>query len=136
MKYPLFLSLLALLASCAPTLSGQLMDDQGEPISAENGRVNVLQLTNVKEQPVSHVLRVDRTGSFESDRKLPAGSYLVEALIPGYKIESVRIDVDGSKELSFRLKKLSTLSPELVGSGQDVDPDKGAGGASLTPPKL
>jgi len=79
---------------------------------------------------------VDSNGEFSSDSKLDDGKYLVEALVPGYKATSIRIDLKGSKKVDLILMRTKRPKAASVDANVDVEMGRGSGGATLTPPQL
>ena len=124
------------LVSCAPTLSGKL-EGQTSELSPSEARVNVTRLDGEKgAEPRTIVIDVEPNGEFSTDEDLPEGSYLVEALVPGYKLVSERVEINESKEVKFKLTPLSAPKPRAIGTNVDVDMGRGSGAATLTPPNL
>lgn len=122
-----------LLASCAPTLAGQLRGESGEPITTKDARVNVAPLSGHEH---ALVLEVDETGHFTSDEDLTPGTYLVEALVPGYAVCSEKIELGKSQTVDLKLKPLAALKPGVIGTGTAGAAARGAGSATLTPPSF
>lgn len=127
----LLLTTLAL-AGCAPTLAGRLTTGDGEAVASAEARVNVASLSS----EATVVLPVDASGKFAADLDLPEGDYLVEALVPGYKIESKRITLGSGDEpvLELRLSPLEKTRATATSANLEAPEGRGAGGASLTPP--
>jgi hypothetical protein len=122
------------LGACAPTFAGRLLTEDGEPIGANDARVNITNLTPL-EQPVSILSPVDGSGAFAA-RGLPPGEYLVEAIVPGFAVASQQIVVKGDPVvLDLRLKQLAAAAPTAIGVGAGGD-GRGAGGAVLAPPSF
>ena len=82
------------------------------------------------------ILSVGRDGRFQADEALPDGDYLIEALVPGYSLESQRVSVGKTKEVELTLKALDQAKPTAIGANLDGEIGRGAGGATLTPPQL
>lgn len=120
------------LVSCAPSLAGRISTASGDVIHAQDARVNVSGL----DDEISFVLNVDHNGEFNADKKLPSGDYLVEALVPGYKIESKRVTIgeESRTPIELKLTPLEKTQPRSTSANLDAPEGRGAGGASLTPP--
>jgi hypothetical protein len=127
----LLLTTLAL-AGCAPTLAGRLTTAEGEPVAAADARVNVSSL----DSDATFVLPVDSSGKFAASDALPDGDYLVEALVPGYKIESQRITLGrgDTPTVELNLSPLEKTRAHATSANLEAPEGRGAGGASLTPP--
>jgi hypothetical protein len=138
------------LSGCFTALSGRLQDPSGKPISNSDARVNITKLnpddSTASDDPV--VCEVDSSGQFAVSVDLVSGSYLVEALVPGYSIASKIILLDDKKKQSplvLTAKPLEKPVANAVGlrikkgkaatSGND-DLSRGAGAATLTPPQM
>ena len=119
---------------CAHSLSGNLKDVDGKAVSALDGRVNVIRLDG--DGRTYTMAEVDKSGSFQLEDDIDKGSYLVEALVPGYQVTSIKIDITPPARVEFVLKKNAKISPVTLGTRLDIDDSVGAGGASLAPPKL
>lgn len=128
----IWISLLA--AGCSPTLSGQLSTTSGEPISASEARINVSSLSDDQ----SFILSVEKNGRFATRQDLSDGEYLVEALVPGYKIESTRIKIgpNSPTKLKLKLHPLERTRTRSTSANLDAPEGRGAGGATLTPPNF
>ena len=124
--------LTVLLASCAPTLAGVVQDGDGKPIQTQAGTVNVSSLTSND----SFVLSVGPDGKFATEVDIPPGEYLVEALVPGYELQSKKYTVGEEGDLVLQLQPLAKGRPSAIGANLDGEVSRGAGGATLTPPKL
>ncbi len=120
--------------ACAPTLSGQLLEANGEPVYHQDGRINI-SLINAKDASESYIVNLKADGSFDSPTNLKAGLYLVEALVPGYRLQSTQVELQSSQKAKLILEKLSPSDVDLIrysGSSQGV----GSGKVNLTPPQL
>lgn len=121
-----------LLSGCAPSLAGVIKDTEGKLVSSPSATVNVSSLNG----DASVILTVDRDGRFQTDEALPDGDYLIEALVPGYSLESQRVSVGTTKEVELTLRALDQTKPAAIGANMDGEIGRGAGGATLTPPQL
>ena len=122
------------LTACAPTLAGQLHDPAGRPVTATDARVNITRVT--ADAPGGVVAVVDDDGHFATDAELPAGDYLVEALVPGYAAASRRITLADHATVDLTLKPLPRAKTRATHANTAVDEGRGAGGALLMPPSL
>lgn len=131
-------SLLFVLATaCAPSVAGQLKGPGGEVVTGPEARVNVVSLANGESgEPQTYVAVVDDGGKFQVSEDLPAGEYLVEALVPGYAPASERVKLADAGQLEFTLKPVGAAKAQAVGANAGVDEGRGAGDATLTPPNL
>ena len=124
------------LAGCAPTLSGQL-HGQGQVFGPE-ARVNVT--------PLSHegglkgtstlVLSVRPDGSFGTNEDLPAGDCLIEALVPGFALSAVHVNLGEKKKVDLDLKPLPATPVRATQLLRGIEDGRGSGGANLAPPSL
>ena len=120
------------LVGCAPSLAGRLSSTSGEVVNVRDARVNVSGL----DSEITMVLNVDGNGKFNAQDELPSGDYLVEALVPGYKIESKRVTIgeDSPAPIDLKLTPLEKTQTRSTSANLDAPEGRGAGGASLTPP--
>lgn len=120
------------LFGCAPSLAGRVSSTTGDLVDTSDARVNVSSL----DSEVTFVLAVDRNGKFTTEEELPTGDYLIEALVPGYKIESKRVTIgkDSPSPIELQLSPLEKTKARSTSANLDAPEGRGAGGASLTPP--
>jgi hypothetical protein len=131
------LGLLLLLTACAPTIAGQLKGPDGGIVAGPEARVNVVSLANGTEgEAKTFVAVVGDDGKFSLSEDLPAGEYLVEALVPGYAPASERVKLDEADHIELTLKPVGAAKAQAIGANVGVDEGRGAGGATLTPPSL
>jgi hypothetical protein len=130
---PLLLGLL--LTGCASAISGQVKNTSGDIVKHADARINVVRL-DAPESPTPLILSVDEKGQFGSGSVLDDGSYIVEILVPGYKSSSQKVDLKGSKELSFTLVPLKTATTSSFKVQDERGSGVGEGGALLTPPQM
>lgn len=121
---------------CTTTISGKVTDPEGKNIGFRDARVNVSRLTGNDAAATAEVLPVDDQGRFQTSRDLPAGRYLVEALVPGYRGNSVTIDLDGSQEVNLVVSPLAVPGVNSVDVHTELEVGRGTGAANLTPPHL
>lgn len=125
-----------LVFACAPTLSGKLTDPKGAEIADRNARVNVSRLDGDAKDSESLVVPVDQQGTFTIDKDLPEGSYLLEAIVPGYEVASKNVDVEGRQRVTLTLKRLPRPETTPIEADDNPNANRGQGGASLAPPNL
>lgn len=129
--------LLLSLPACAPTIAGQLKGPGGEIVTGPEARVNVVSLANGDgSESQTFVAVVDDGGKFSLSEDLPAGDYLVEALVPGYAPASERVKLADAGHVELTLKPVGAVKAQAIGANVGVDESRGAGGATLTPPNL
>ena len=121
------------LSGCATTISGQLVDSTGKEIKVDDATVNVSSLSG---QNISEIIEVDIEGYFSSKASLPDGSYYVEVLAPGYKINGLQVEVSESRNLIFKMRKTSSQSIKGLSIEATKDYSKGNGNATIRPPQF
>ena len=121
--------------SCAPHIGGQLVDPVGQPITSPEARVNVIALESGGNGTME-ILTPDAGGKFESTLRVSSGTYLIEALVPGYKSQSLKVTGDDCKNLQVKLESAAKISTSTFRAYTTVSPDQGAGGVNITPPQL
>jgi hypothetical protein len=123
------------MAGCAPTLSGQLKGPGGEVVTTPDARVNISSLSAAEGAIL--VVPVDGSGQFSTDEDLPAGEYLVEALVPGFGLASTKVQVGGDEpEVELTMTPLERPKTTAIKVNINGDAGRGGGGATLTPPNL
>jgi len=127
-------SILSLLLSCSPTLSGRVALDSGEPIVTTDGKINITSLNSKEAHSI--VINIDKDGKWSSDFDFKSDDILIEALVPGYGLFSKKLKTKEANNLVVILKKTSQNSTQPIGVNLDGDVARGSGGATLTPPKL
>jgi uncharacterized protein YgiM (DUF1202 family) len=125
----------SLLASCAPTLSGLIKSSEGSLVVSQESRINITSLSLSTERHMA-TLNVQRDGSFSTRENLPAGDYLVEALVPGYAVSSKRVKIGSKEQVTLMLQPSTVLKTPSIGVNARLDQGRGAGGATLMPPSL
>jgi len=126
-----------LFSSCALTISGTLKEPGGDAVYSPDARINVVKLDpDSATEQVVEVLEVEKSGTFTTKAGLSEGSYLVEALVPGYKSASVRLQVDSSKDVALTCTPLAAVATPSFDANLRLDMSRGQGGATLTPPRL
>jgi hypothetical protein len=125
----------ALATGCAPTLSGKLTAEDGELTPSSDARVNVVPISPAAGDKAV-VVAVASDGTFSTREELPAGDYLVEALVPGYAVASRRVKIGDGEAVDLTLKRVGSDRAPTIGINAEGDGGRGAGGAMLTPPNL
>lgn len=133
MKLSEILALMLVISGCTTTISGEITDSNGQPISF-SGKINIVRLDSNAEQK-SLIIDIDQRGMFESNADLEEGEYLVEPLIPGYEYGSTRISLTSSQHLKFAVKERPKTKPKTFKANDNLNIGMGAGNANLTPPK-
>jgi hypothetical protein len=127
-----------LMMSCVPALSGQLVSNSSsfDVTDLNDARVNIISLQSKKSK--SYVVKVGGDGSFSLDANLKKGRYLVEALVPGYEMESKEIDLTKTNRISISLSKnkKGANGSRSINVNMGVDASRGGGGATITPPHM
>lgn len=125
----------ASLGACTPSLTGRLVTRTGDAVVSGEAAVNVTRLDKAGLDPATVVVPVSGDGEFKAD--LPPGTYLVESFVPDFTMTSQRVEL-GKTKVSLRLvlEKLPAAVPGTVGVNLKVEPTRGAGDATLTPPQL
>jgi hypothetical protein len=121
-----------LVMGCATKITGNLQSLKGTPVYSTEARVNIVNLTNIKEEPQS--LSVNKDGSFSTEEKIANGQYMVEALVPGYKPMSIKIRVDKTENILLKLSPSKNLKSNTFKYHDALDESRGQGGATLIPP--
>lgn len=123
--------------SCSHPIAGKLLDEFDQPIASKDARVNIVSLDQNNEQPVRIVKEVNQNGEFVIDENIPKGTYLIEALVPGFSIESQKIAFNKASKVIIVLKRLSKIEQNnAIHSHLNIPAGRGEGKASLTPPNL
>jgi hypothetical protein len=82
------------------------------------------------------VVAPDPNGRFTTPKGLEKGRYLIEALVPGYKIASTEVTIEKSQEIEIKLTPLPKTSQKTIGINMNLDESRGTGGATIMPPSL
>lgn len=122
--------------SCSPTISGTLAGEKGELVVTPEARVNITSLASQEEPAKILLLNVSSDGEFYTKEKLEPGLYLIEALVPGYKAASVKVNIPTNEDIRLSLSPLKEIGPTSIDVNLEGDAGKGAGAATLTPPEL
>lgn len=131
-------TILATLAmtACAPTLAGQLASAKGEFRSSPDARVNVTSLDHGDGEPRVMTLEVGADGNFSTRESLPAGSYLVEAVVPGYAVQSKTVQLGDEAPIEMTLTPVAPVKAKTTRAHAELDQSRGSGDAMLMPPSL
>jgi hypothetical protein len=127
---------LALLASCTPTLAGKLVGPGGEMVASPDARVNITPVDAVEGVSLSVVAEVEADGTWSTRETLQDGAYVVEALVPGFRVQSEKVLLPGQRHVELKLVPVVAPKAAPIGANADIDLGRGAGGAELTPPQL
>lgn len=127
-----YLGLVLFLTSCATTISGTLVSTEGNNTTFKSGKVNILSLDN---QSPSQVVDVAPNGEFTSKEPLENGTYLIEALVPGFKATSEKIRITESKIVTLKLVPIAA-DTQVIGVNSNLELGRGEGGAKITPPEM
>ena len=139
---PLLVLLLIGLSSCAPSISGrvELFDAQLKPVTDERAEGTTINMINTTAdfEKASHSVVTDSEGNFTSEKDaLVKGTYKVEAKRLGYETETQTVELSGSSELVFKLKKiLEGLRRSLEGADSDADKIINPGEVNIQPPSM
>ena len=140
--FPLLAVLLIGLSSCAPKISGkvELFDARMKPVTderAEGTTINMINTTADLEE-ASHSVTTDSDGNFASEKDaLVKGTYKVEAKRLGYETQTQTVELSGSSELVFKLKKiLEGIRRSLEGAESDADKIINPGEVNIQPPSI
>ena len=134
MKTPLFFITLFFLKACATNLSGSVFDLSEKPIYTKDAKINIVPLSP-KNGAKAQIISLNKDGSFSTEKDLIEGEYLIEPLIPGYESQSIRTHIKEHVHLKIQLKNLKKADTSTIKANMDVTLGRGAGKASLTPPK-
>ena len=129
-RLPLIAAFFAM--GCATKITGNLQSLKGAPVYSKEARVNIVNLTNIAEEPQSLV--VNKDGSFSTDEAIANGQYMVEALVPGFKPMSIKIRVEKSENILLKLSPSKALKSNTFKYHDSLDESRGQGGATLIPP--
>ena len=129
-RLPLIIAFLA--AGCATKISGHLQSLKGTPVYSSEARVNIVNLTNINAEPQSLV--VSKDGSFSTSEAITNGQYMVEALVPGFKPMSIKIQVSKSENILMKLSPSRSVKSSSFKYNDSLDQSRGQGGATLVPP--
>ncbi|MFW7382011.1 MAG: hypothetical protein ACOH5I_24610 [Oligoflexus sp.] len=121
------------LSSCATTIRGYVIQEDGQSIAARGGKVNVSFLDGANPP---QVLDLQEDGSFVTDDEIFEGHYLIEPLIPGYSTNSLRVYVDESKTVRIVAKPLDPNPSKSIQIQRENRLDRGSGTARLAPLQL
>ena len=128
-----YLGLLWCAVSCFPAAYGRLES----PLHPDNFRAAKVIVTRLDkdEQGKGIGLEVGNDGVFKLPN-LPEGEYLVEAIVPGHKVKSTKMQLNGQRELTISLEPLGKSYITLFDVKQEETPVSGEGAARLDPPTL
>ena len=128
------------LSACAPGLSGQLVSSDGMLAMAKDAKVNVTRLdvgSGSEEAPTSVFIGdVATDGTFAVTLQAGEGEYLVEAVVPGYAVTSQKINLNDGNTVKMQIEPIGQPKASAISTNMGSETAIGAGGATLTPPKL
>lgn len=131
---------LAGLSACAPGLSGQLASSDGLLAMSRDAKVNVTRLDvgSGAEDGAASVFIGDvaSDGTFAVTLQAGEGEYLVEAVVPGYAVTSQKINLNDGNTVNMQIEPVGTPKASAISTNMGAETAVGAGGATLTPPKL
>jgi len=126
----------ALLVSCQTSLSGRLTDTQGEVVTHPDARVNVTFITSTRSAGVTEILTVNDEGRFVSNKPIEKGRYILEALVPGYRPTSMRLQLEETKDITFKLVPVPRVKRKTIGVNHGALSGRGGGNVNINPPQL
>ncbi|MGE0171734.1 MAG: hypothetical protein AB7T49_03080 [Oligoflexales bacterium] len=133
MRMHIILGLL-LLTGCQSTISGKIVDIEGHNVKAgQGGKVNLQSATDPSE---SHLVDINDDGTFQADVPIESEEYLIEPLIPGFKATSKKVSSKNIKDLLLEVEPTAKIQARRIDSHQNVDPQRGDGTVTLSPPQL
>jgi hypothetical protein len=133
MKKFLVLGLL-MLTGCQSTISGKIVDVGGNEINAgKGGKVNLQSASNPAE---SYLVDINEDGTFKANVSIKSDEYLIEPLIPGFKSSSKKVSSTEIKELRLQVEPTAAVHARKIDSNKNVDPQRGEGTVTLSPPQL
>jgi hypothetical protein len=133
-RFPLVAIFAIVLSSCSTSISGKLRSFEGNAIYSNEARVNVVSLDSTELEP--QVLTVKEDGSFTTSESLEKGQYMVEALVPGYKPMSIKLNVEKSEDILLKLTPSKRVKKNSFKYHEELDESRGQGGATLVPPMI
>jgi hypothetical protein len=133
-KVAAFIPLFIVPFGCAPTISGSIVAPDHLDVHYDTARINISSLSD--HRIGSYIISVEKDGRFRVGEKLEKGRYLVEALVPGFRIASTELTLDKSQDVKIELVPLPKSSTKAIGINLNLDESRGTGGATLTPPSL
>lgn len=118
-----------LVSSCAPSLTGKLAVD-----SLEKGEARVmLTYLNGGDAFNTKLLDVGSDGYFVATG-LEDGDYLLEVILPGYKLKSEKISLKGSQDITIEMEKLSDTEITIFKMHKNRNAASGGGQVRLNIP--
>lgn len=133
MRPLVILTVLGFSLSCQTKLSGQLLDEQKQPIIVQHGKINLISLETPNKD--SHIITLGDDGWFETEDELQPGTYMIEPLIPGYRFLSKKLRIEESQTIHLTLEKIPGSNAKTIDINDHVKVGRGEGEVSLTPPK-
>lgn len=133
MKRVTLIGLVFMVFGCSHSFSGRVINEEGADLSSSEGRLNIISLDSKDRQSTSLEIL---DGEFATDQVFPKGEYLIEVIVPGYKVKSSKVRLEGNEHLEMVLTKLANVKTNSVGLGESNDSSRGSGTVNLMPPKL
>lgn len=121
--------------SCVSGLRGVVVDQNGDPITHKEGRINVFQNTSSTNSLIK-VVELQSEGRFHVEDLDEKKRIFVEALVPGYEIASITVEPKQDKNIRVVLSRIGKPDVDGIGYSKKMLIGTGSGGADLTPPKM
>lgn len=135
MKTGILLAII-LVPACTTTLNGRVSSSGPKQINTADARINVTRLEGDVTGQGMDVVALSSDGSFSLDNELEDGTYLLEALVPGFKPNSVRVNGKQTDPVIFELESSGDDVARPISLAPTLDAGRGAGGATILPPQL
>lgn len=120
-------------SSCTHSIQGKLVSTPSKYEIFKHAKLNISEIDNNKN---SYIIDIKENGAFECNELETGKYYYLEALVPGFKSESLRIYFDKTTQIEIPVQKLERQIEVSSFSIQDLEKlDRGSGSAKLTPPK-
>ena len=118
-----------IIASCSSLIEGKIEDFPKQGLTG--GLLNITRLDSGDR--FSKVVEISEEGEFSSEG-FGEGEYLLEAVIPGYRVSSSKWDTKKNKPVALKIgSKISTLTKSF-GKRKNLILDRGQGNVTLNPP--
>lgn len=128
---------LFLIPACSTMLTGRLFSTDTNFHVPADARINVSKIDAKEDEPRNWVLTVKEDGTFATEKSLPEGNYLVEAVVPGYRLASVNIQLKESRKIDLKLEPLAkTATRSIDPRDSDESLNRGQGEVRIIPPQL
>ncbi len=118
-----------IIASCSSLIEGKIEDFPKKGLTG--GLLNITRLDSGDR--FSKVVEISEEGEFSSEG-FGEGEYLLEAVIPGYRVSSSKWDTKKNKPITLKIgSKINTLTKSF-GKRKNLILDRGQGKVTLNPP--